>query len=313
MGGGGGGGGEGGGGGGVGGGGRGRGRGGGEGGGGRGVGGGGQTLGGLARALVAAIEPEAIVAAARVADAGFEGGPGEEAALEAAALGLRERALAPFDNPALRRLLVTLASASEVVIDEISVDRVIGSAFSTEQAQAAVDTFAKFLEAERDTLVALRVLYGRPAAGRLTYAGLEELRDAMLRPPWLLQPLALWSAYRRLGEERARASPAKTLTDIVALVRFALGQREVLAPLSSEMAGRFNLWIGREGRAGREYDAAQLGWLEAIRDHLAANIEVTPADLQESFAGRGGVLGARRAFGARLDAVLEEMQDALVA
>jgi type I restriction enzyme R subunit len=174
--------------------------------------------------------------------------------------------------------------------------------------------FGRFLEEHGDELTALRILYGLPAAmKRLTYASLEELRDAMLQPPWLLEPLALWSAYRRLQGEKVRANPAKTLTDIVALVRFAIGRADTLAPLSSDMAGRFNLWLGREQRAGRDYTQEQLGWLEAIRDYLAANIEVTTADIQDQFEARGGIIGAQRAFGTRLDTLLDDLQDALVA
>ena len=46
--------------------------------------------------------------------------------------------------------------------------------------------FMDFLGQNRDQLTALRILYGLPASSkRLTYAGLEELRDAMLAPPWL--------------------------------------------------------------------------------------------------------------------------------
>lgn len=227
---------------------------------------------------------------------------------------MREAALATYDDPVLRRLLIELKTASEVVIDDLSRDVVISSAWSPEQAAAMTGDFQRFLDEHRDRLLALRILYGLPAsAKRLTYASLEELRDAMLRPPWLLQPLSLWSAYRRLQGDRVRANPAKTLTDIVALVRFATGTADTLAPLSSDMAGRFNLWLGREARAGRAYDQEQLGWLEAIRDFVAANIEVTPADMQDSFAGSGGIIGARRAFGPRLDTLLDELQDALVA
>ncbi len=270
----------------------------------------GQPLAALAGALVDAIDEGRTLEAAQAQ----HGGAPSDAELEAVAAARREAALAPFDDPALRRLLIELKSASEVVIDDVSRDVVISSAFSPQQAATMTADFARFLAEHRDGLAALRLLYGLPAATRrLTYASLEELRDAMLRPPWLLQPLSLWSAYRRLQGDRVRANPAKTLTDIVALVRFALGQAETLAPLSSDMAGRFNLWLGREGRAGRAYDQTQLGWLEAIRDHLTANIEVSVGDLQESFAGRGGVLGARRAFGPRLDGLLEELQDALVA
>ncbi|MCQ8278869.1 hypothetical protein NFI95_10435 [Acetobacteraceae bacterium KSS8] len=230
----------------------------------------------------------------------------------------RTRALAIFDDPALRRVLIDQKKLSEVVIDDISHDVVVSSLWDEGRATAVIADFDRFLHTHRDRLAALRILYAQPAAGlaahgRLTYAALEDLRDAMLQPPWLLDPLALWSAYRRLRADKVRANPAKTLTDIVALVRFALGQRDTLAPLSSDMAGRFNLWLGREDKAGRTYTPDQRAWLEAIRDYLAANIEIAPADLQDQFAPRGGIVGARRAFGPSLDTLLETLQDALVA
>ena len=270
----------------------------------------GRPLNALVGDLVEAIDPEATLGSA---EARYGSNP-SPAQVEAVAATRREAALAAFDDPALRKVLIEVKRASEVVIDDVSRDVVISSTFSPAQAEAMTGDFKRFLEEHRDRLLALQILYGLPAASkRLTYASLEELRDAMLKPPWLLQPLSLWSAYRRLQGDKVRANPAKTLTDIMALVRFALGQAETLAPLSSDMAGRFNLWLGREGRAGRAYSEEQLGWLEAIRDYLAANIEVTKGDIQENFAAKGGILGARRAFGSRLDALLDELQDALVA
>ena len=270
----------------------------------------GRPLTALAGELVDAIDADRTETLARAR----HGPSPTDAELEAVAAERREAALAAFDDPVLRKLLVELKTASEVVIDDLSRDVVISSAFSPEQATAMTEQFLQFLETHREQLTALRILYHLPAsARRLTYASLEELRDAMLKPPWLLQPLSLWSAYRRLQGDKVRANPAKALTDIVALVRFALGEADTLAPLSSDMAGRFNLWLGREQRAGRTYSQEQLGWLEAIRDYLAANIEVTLTDVQENFGAKGGVIGARRAFGPGLDALVEELQEALVA
>ena len=64
-----------------------------------------------------------------------------------------------------------------------------------------------------------------------------------------------------------------------------------------------------------EYTQEQLGWLEAIRDHLAANIEVSLRDFQDfpQFTARGGVIAARKAFGPRLETVIGDVTEALVA
>lgn len=266
---------------------------------------GGHTLAELAGRLVDAIDEDQIIRASP--------SPEQE---EATAARLREDALSPFDNPTLRNLLSELKRMSEVVIDHHSPDIVISTGFDEQAAQVMVSNFGQFLEEQQDELVALSILYGKPQAqSRLTYRGLEELREAMMRPPWLLQPLALWSAYRRLHGDKVRGNPSKVLTDIVALVRFAIGSVDALAPLSMDMAGRFNLWLGREKKAGRDYTQAQLAWLEAIRDHLAANIELDLRDLQElpQFSQRGGIIAARSAFGQRLMAVIEDVTQALVA
>jgi type I restriction enzyme R subunit len=227
--------------------------------------------------------------------------PVSDTQFDAAAKSLRAEALRVFDDPSLRKLLI-----------EMKID----AAFDEKAATEMTGRFRQFLEENQDQLTALQILYRKPyAARRLTYASLEELRAAVTRPPWLLEPAAIWQAYKRLSAGAIRSNPARVLTDIVALVRYALGQQETLAPLSSDMAGRFNLWLGREKTGGRTYSDVQLGWLEAIRDHLAANIDISLNDLQDqpSFAERGGVVAARRAFGPRLDALIEDLSEALVA
>jgi len=121
--------------------------------------------------------------------------------------------------------------------------------------------------------------------------------------------------HANLASDRVRGNPAGTLADIVVLVRYALGQTEALEPLPSLIAGRFNLWLGREEKAGRTYSGEQRAWLMAIRDHLSVNIEIRPDDLMDApdFSGRGSIVRARALFGARLPALLDELTDTLVA
>lgn len=270
---------------------------------------GGQSLHDIAARLLSSIDADQVAAAAPNATT--------DKAVEEAAKALREAALRVLaDGPKLRNLLVQLKKQSEVYIDEFTRDAVISTGFDDKAAQTTVTKFTDFLAAHQDELTALTVLYGKPARSqRLTYASIEELRTALARPPWLLEPASIWAAYKRLSQGKITANPARVLTDIVSLVRYALGQRETLQPLSAELAGRFNLWLGREKTAGRNYTAEQLGWLEAIRDHLAANIDLSLRDLQEEpgFAGRGGVIAARRAFGERLETIMDELPAALVA
>jgi type I restriction enzyme R subunit len=162
----------------------------------------------------------------------------------------------------------------------------------------------------------MQILYRLPyAQRRLTYEAVDDLKEALKRPPWLLEPIDIWRAYKRLASDKVRGNPAGTLADIVMLVRYALGQAETLEPMSSLTAGRFNLWLGREEKAGRTYTDEQRAWLMAIRDHLSVNIEIRPEDMMDApeFSGRGGIVRARALFGARLPALLDELNDILVA
>jgi len=260
----------------------------------------------LANKLLDAIDPDMIEreAAAR------------QVKPETAAEALKEEACRVFDDPELRRLLKDIKRLTEIRIDTISTDAVISSGYDEARAQDTVERFRRFLTEHRDTLTALQILYARPhAARRLDRAAIEELRDAMRRPPWLLEPVDIWRAYKRLDDERVKGNPARALSDIVMLVRYALGAATSLEPLPATIAGRFNLWLGREERAGRSYTESQRAWLTAIRDFIAVNVDIVPEDLQEApdFAAQGGLVRAHALFGDRLRPLLEELPQVLIA
>jgi type I restriction enzyme R subunit len=229
---------------------------------------------------------------------------------------LKDTACNIFDDPVLRQLLKDIKRTTEIRIDTISTDAVISSGYDEARAQTTVEKFKQFLNDHQDRLVALQVLYGRPhAAKRLDRAAVEDLRDALRRPPWLLEPVDIWRAYRRLHDARVKDNPARALSDIVMLVRYAIGSSQNLEPLTSTIAGRFNLWLGREERAGRVYSEAQKAWLSAIRDFIAVNVGIAPQDLTDApdFAAKGGVAKAHALFGDRLVPLLDELPQVLVA
>jgi type I restriction enzyme, R subunit len=269
---------------------------------------GGVDLSGLASRLLDAVDPDAL--ATRAPKDAPE--PEQKRAREAA----KDAAATIFDDPTLRRLLKDVKAAADIRIDTVSTDAVVSSGWDAKKATDTVERFKRFLEERRDELAALQILYRLPyAQRRLTYEAVDDLKEALKRPPWLLEPIDIWRAYKRLSSDKVRGNPAGTLADIVMLVRYAIGDSESLETLPSVVAGRFNLWLGREEKAGRTYSDEQRNWLMAIRDHLGVNIEIRPEDMMDApeFSGRGGIVKARALFGARLPTLLDELSDVLVA
>ncbi len=266
----------------------------------------------LANRLLDAVDPDAIQR--QIVEQ--HGDAANDKQREAVRNALKDAACEIFDDPELRQLLKDVKRLTEIRIDTVSTDAVVSSGYDEKKARDAVDKFKSFLDQNRDRLVALQILYGRPhATQKLDRAAIEELRDVLRRPPWLLEPVDIWRAYARLDDKRVKGNPTRALSDIVMLVRYAVGAATTLEPLSSTIAGRFNLWLGREEKAGRVYSEAQKAWLTAIRDYIAVNVGIAPQDLNEApdFSAQGGVAKAYALFGTRLKPLLEELPGVLVA
>ncbi|MGB0722304.1 MAG: type I restriction-modification enzyme R subunit C-terminal domain-containing protein [Gammaproteobacteria bacterium] len=229
----------------------------------------------------------------------------------------KDAACAPFDDPALRELIKTIKKKTDIVIDEGTLDTVTVAEFDLKQAEQKTTSFREFIDTHKDELLALQILYSQPFPKRqLTYDSIHELAQTLKDPPHHLTTADVWQAYKRLEASLVRGAPSdKVLTDIISLVRFATGQSEILEPYSSRVEQKFNLWVGRQKKAGREFNQGQMQWLRAIKDYLAANVEIAPTDLMKDdpFAGWGGVIEARKVFGDGLNGMLEELSEVLAA
>lgn len=228
-----------------------------------------------------------------------------------------DAACRPFDNPAARLLLKEIKQKTDIVIDEVTTDALVSASFDVKRAEETITSFRKFIEDNRDELTALQILYNQPQGRqRLTYAAIKELVQHLTDPPLYLTTANVWQAYKRLDAAKVRGAPVdEQLTEVVSLVRFALGQAETLEPFAAVVEQRFNLWMGREKRAGRDYSAEQEGWLRTIASFIAANAEIAPRDFQDvpSLADKGGILQARKVLGPRLNEMLDDLLGALVA
>ena len=197
------------------------------------------------------------------------------------------------------------------LIDEISEDRVIDAGFdnlNSTQVTAVIHAFKQFIDQNVDELPALQILCTRSEA----YGSLEEdyliVLDALLRQYSNgLSCEALWFAYQQRFPNRVQGN-VEQLTDIISLVRFAMGNTIFLEPFRVTVNRNFEEWL-----EGRDFTSEQLYWLKLIRDHIVTSLDIRMDDFEYTpFAELGNGAKVYQLFGDNLDNILKDLTEKLV-
>jgi type I restriction enzyme R subunit len=285
---------------------------------------GGIPIGELGKGLIVALDPDAITAMA-LATVQAKGITRIEDTLlpeeiEAARAERVAAACAPFDNPQLRDEIENARRDREQIIDHINLDNVIFAGFSEQaeaQAKATIASFASYIAQHKDEINALGFFYQQPYQRRaLTFDMLEELSEHLCKPPLMLTTERLWSAYARVQAGQVKGADRKRqLTDLVSLVRFALGLDTELKPFADEVDKRFQTWIFRHNaQRCTAFSPEQTEWLRQMKDHIASSCCITRDDFDYAeLADMGGLQKAWGLFGKDLDTLMNEMNLELVA
>jgi type I restriction enzyme R subunit len=278
-----------------------------------------QTIANIANGIVQALDPDEQLKAAKNSSGKEEPTPEEIAKVS---LGLLAQAAQPIaKNPKLRQRLVDLKKSFEQVIDTVSQDQLLMAGVSKDgrdRAANLVKSFEKFIEDNKDEIMALQILYSRPYKQSLTHELLKELARAIERPkqPGIVPivPERVWQAYEMLDKSKVRGSATKLMTDVVSLVRFAVHQENELRPFRDVVFARFDKWLSDQEKRGRKFTDEQRQWLTAIRDHIAASVSIEPDDFELSpFSQWGGLGKAHKIFGADLQPILDQLNETLAA
>jgi len=285
---------------------------------------GGITVAELGKRLIAALDPDAIVAAA-LATAQAHGITRTEETLlpqeiETARATRVAAACAPFDQPGLRIEIEAARLEREQIIDHLNPDQITFSGFSEQaetQAKEVIQRFADYIATHKDEIAALSFFYQQPYQRRqLTFEMIEELHEHLAKPPLLLTTERLWSAYARVQAGQVKgATSHRRLTDLVSLVRFALGLDSELKPFSDQVDKRFQEWIFRHNaQRATAFSPEQTEWLRLMKDHIANSCSISREDFDYAqLADKGGLQKAWGLFGKELDTLLNEMNEELVA
>lgn len=288
---------------------------------------GGVPVGELGKALIVALDPDRIAAAA-LATAQARGITRDDATLTADEL--REArdqrvaaACAPFDQPELRDQIESARREREQLIDHINLDQVTFAGYSTQaedEARKVIQTFTDYLSTHRDEIDALSFFYQQPYQRRaLTFEMIEDLHEQLSRPPLMLTTERLWSAYARVHANQVKgADRQRQLTDLISLVRFASGmdgEGLELRPFVDEVDKRFADWVFRHnGQRAAAFTTEQMEWLRLMKDHIASSCAISrPHFNYAAFAAKGGLQKAWSVFGEQLGPLMDEMNLELVA
>jgi type I restriction enzyme R subunit len=219
-------------------------------------------------------------------------------------------------NPTLRQRILDLRATHDQVIDEVSVDVLLDAhgVVDKDRARSVVESWRKYLDEHRDEITALHVLYERPQSRRISFTELRELADRIKRPPYNWTPDLIWSAYEAIEVDRVHHAHRHTITDLVSLVRFTLGEDDELVPYAEKVRERYGAWLARQEQAGVSFGELERWWLDKIAEVVATSAGVSADDLDNApFSERGGIDGAVRDLGTDAASYLGQLNQELTA
>lgn len=274
----------------------------------------GRPLKKIVRDLFDAVDADRIEAAARAATGQMEP---DDAAMNAARDKLVSEAANVLTGP-LIELLDTIRRDHEQTLDHDNLDRVLATEWvgdTTGNARAIAQDFEDWLTAHRDEIEALTIYFGQPARrAQVTYSMIKALLDRIKADRPRLAPAYVWRAYAHLDDYKGGA-PLGELTQLVALVRRVAGLDTSLVTNEDRVRRNFQTWIlNRHSGSGEKFSEEQMNWLRMIRDHIATSVRIERDDLDYApFDGKGGLGRMHALFGAGIDGVMDEMNEALSA
>ena len=157
-----------------------------------------------------------------------------------------------ISNIEARRKLLEM-QRGYVVKTEDDPDTLIYAGFSKETAKSFIENFEKYLEDNKDSIEALRIIYNSEDT-IITHSMLVDLRDRLLAESRQYGVYQIWKNYKVLDDtgdvdDLDMKTNVNALTNLIQIVRFAYGKNQKLTSLIKGYAQRFNLYCGQAQRA----------------------------------------------------------------
>ena len=157
-----------------------------------------------------------------------------------------------ISNISARNKLLEMQRGYIVDTDE-DPDELLYAGFSKETARSFIDNFEKYLNGNRDSIEALRIIYNSENT-LITHSMLVELRDRLLAENRQYGVYQIWKNYKTLDtdgnvDELDTKRNVNALTNLIQIARYAYGKNQKLTSLMNGYAQRFSLYCGQQQRA----------------------------------------------------------------
>ena len=162
-------------------------------------------------------------------------------------------------------------------------DHVLYAGFSKESAKTYIENFEKYLEDNKDSIEALRIIYNSEDTV-ITHDMLMELRDRLLAESRQYGVYQIWKNYKLLDEQgNVELLDGKTnvnaLTNLIQIVRYAYKKNQKLTSLINGYAQRFSLYCGQNQRILSE---EQKDIMQQIADYIINDGAISVMELNET-------------------------------
>ena len=139
-----------------------------------------------------------------------------------------------------------------IVSTEEDPDELIYAGFSKETARTFIQNFEKYINDNKDSIEALRIIYNSEDTV-ITHTMLVELRDRLLAESRQYGVYQIWKNYKLLDNDGSVddldiKANFNALTNLIQIVRFAYKKNQKLTSLLNGYASRFALYCGQAQR-----------------------------------------------------------------
>jgi type I restriction enzyme R subunit len=219
-------------------------------------------------------------------------------------------------NGELNTYIENVRRIHEQVIDNINPDTLEFSGWDKDgqfDAEQIINDFKTYIEARKDEIIALQILYNQPFRRKeITYGMIKGILEKIKEDKPALAPYRVWQAYERM--EKVDGSPASELSALVSLIRRVTDIDSVLTSFDKTVDRNFQEWVFRKQAGALKFNEDQVQWLRMIKEYIATSFHIEKDDFSlNPFDGRGGLGKMWKLFGDKTDEILDELNDALAA